>query len=46
MCVSTHLKLECEVVKNEVNSFNKDFAKQRYNIPYLRNLISIHTSRC
>ena len=24
----------------------KDLAKQRYNTPYLCNLISIHTSRC
>ena len=24
----------------------KDFAKQIFNTPYLRNVISIHTSRC
>ena len=33
-------------VVNNNHSYNKDFAKQRYNTPYLRNVISIHTSRC
>ena len=33
-------------VVNNNHSYNKDFTKQRYNTPYLRNVISIHTSRC
>ena len=27
-------------------SIYKDFSNQRYNTPYLHNMISIHTSRC